>query len=133
MKVNEWINQKFWQSIFIRLAASVADVVRVQVQDKRCILQAAPKRTAKLCPEIICGKAFNLYYICILYSLDIAIALKVVLKGNWLILKTSTIHSWAKTKLIVQIAKQKKWFTWEYNSVNQFSALYSESYRTLQL
>ncbi|MEH1923834.1 hypothetical protein [Nostoc sp.] len=99
MKVNEWINQKFWQSIFIRLAASVADVVRVQ---------ATPQHTAKLCPEMICGKDFNLYYICILYSLDIAIALKVVLKGNWLILKISAIHSWAKTKLIVPIAKQKK-------------------------
>ncbi|MEH1822430.1 MAG: hypothetical protein V7L31_25720 [Nostoc sp.] len=131
MKVNEWINQKFWQSIFIRLAAPVADVVRVKVQDKRCLLQATPKRPAKLCPEMFCGKAFNLYYICIFYSLDIAIALKVVLKGNWLILKTSAIHSWAKTKLIVPIAKQEKWLAWEYNSVNQFSALYSESYRTL--
>ncbi|MBN3960562.1 hypothetical protein [Nostoc sp. NMS8] len=133
MKVNEWINQKLWQSIFIRLAAPVADVVTVQVQDKRCLLQATPKRTAKRCPKMICGKAFNLYYICILYSLDIAIALKVVLKDSWLILKTSAIHSWAKTKLIVPIAKQKKWFDWEYNSVNQFSALYWESYRTLQL
>ncbi|MEH1780002.1 MAG: hypothetical protein V7L26_12950 [Nostoc sp.] len=93
--------------IFIRLAASVAHVVRIQVQDKRCLLQSTLKHTAKLCPEIICGKAFNLYYICILYSLDIAIALKVVLKNNWLILKTSAIHSWAKTKLIVPIAKKK--------------------------
>ncbi|WP_335022862.1 hypothetical protein [Nostoc sp.] len=74
-------------------------------------------RVAKLCPQI-CGKAFNLPYVCIHYEVDIAIAPKVVLKHNWLIRKISPIHSWAKPKLIVPITKQKKWFLWEYNLVN---------------
>ncbi|MFN6484847.1 MULTISPECIES: hypothetical protein [unclassified Nostoc] len=62
MKVNQWINQKFWQSIFISLAPS---------------------------------------------GLDIAIALKVVLKHNWLAGKISRTHSWAKPELIAPIANQK--------------------------
>ncbi|MEH1937308.1 MAG: hypothetical protein V7L14_27105 [Nostoc sp.] len=118
MKVNEWINLKFWQSIFIPLARCVEDAGRIRVQHKRCLRRATPTHTAKLCSEQICGKALNLHYICILYNLDIAIAPKVVLKHNWLTGKISVIHSWAK---------QENWFVWEYNPVNQFSILYSDN------
>ncbi|MEH1830709.1 MAG: hypothetical protein V7L29_01140 [Nostoc sp.] len=31
-----------------------------------------PTRTAKLCPQQICGKTLNLSYLCIHYDLDIA-------------------------------------------------------------
>lgn len=81
MKVNKWINQKFWQSIFIRLAPFVAHVGRIQVKHKQCLRRATPTHTAKLCSEIIYGKAFNLHYICILYTLDIAIALRSSLEA----------------------------------------------------
>ncbi|MFW9258157.1 hypothetical protein A4S05_16560 [Nostoc sp. KVJ20] len=83
MTVNKWINQKFWQSIFICLAPFVAHISRIQVEHKQCLRRATPKHTAKLCSEVIYGKAFNLHYICIFYNLDIAIALKLVLKRNW--------------------------------------------------
>ena len=66
MKVNEWINQKFWESIFIPLTISVEDADRIQVKNKRWL-------TAKPYPQI-CGKALNLAYLCIHYDIDIAIA-----------------------------------------------------------
>ncbi|MGF1937708.1 MAG: hypothetical protein RM347_025515 [Nostoc sp. ChiQUE02] len=127
MKVNEWINHKFWQSIFIGLVPFVAHLDRIQVQYQRCLRQATPNHTAKLNPKRICGKALNLHYISILYNLDIAIALKAVLKQNWVTQKISLIHSWINTKLIVPITKQENWFAWEHNQVDQFSVLYSDN------
>ncbi|MCC5627741.1 hypothetical protein [Nostoc sphaeroides] len=59
MKVNEWINQKFWKSIFIRLTPSVEHAGRIRVQ--------------QLCPQI-CDRGLNVPYICIHYEIDIAIA-----------------------------------------------------------
>ncbi|MEH2280924.1 MAG: hypothetical protein V7K90_06210 [Nostoc sp.] len=53
MKVNKWINQKFWQSIFIRLGASIEYVGGIGVHHQRCLRRATPKRTAKLCVERI--------------------------------------------------------------------------------
>ncbi|MBC6433535.1 hypothetical protein FM036_23785 [Nostoc sp. HG1] len=100
MKVNEWINQKFWKSIFIRLTPSVEHSGRIRVQQKRCL-------TAKLCPQI-CGRILKLRDICIHYDIDIAIAtgkggyaiaLKLFWKHNWLIWKTSAIHNWAKPNI----------------------------------
>ncbi|MBE8969737.1 hypothetical protein IQ277_27010 [Nostocales cyanobacterium LEGE 12452] len=44
----------------------------------------------------------NFVYVCIHY----AIALKIALEQNWVAQKISVIHSWANSKLIVQIAKQ---------------------------
>ena len=40
MKVNEWINQKFWQSIFIPLAASIEHAARIRIQHKLCLRRA---------------------------------------------------------------------------------------------
>ena len=65
MKVNEWINQKFWKSIIIRLTPSVEHAGRIRVQHKRCL-------TAK-CPQI-CDKTLKQPDICIQYDIDIAIA-----------------------------------------------------------
>ncbi|MFS0518101.1 hypothetical protein ACEYW6_25760 [Nostoc sp. UIC 10607] len=127
MKVNEWINQKFWQSIIIRFAPSVEYVGGIRLQHKRCLRGATPTHTAKFSPEKICGKGLNLAYVCIDYDLDIAIALKVLLKHNWLIQKISAIHSSAKPKLIVPITKKKDWFVLEYNALNQLSVLYSHN------
>jgi hypothetical protein len=122
IKVNKWIKQKFWQSIFICLAKFVAYLSQVQVQHKRCLRRATPTHKVKLCPERICGKALNLHYI---YNRDIAIALKVVLKQNWVTQKISVIPSWVNTKLIVLITKQENWFLWKYKSVHQLSIFYS--------
>ena len=118
MKVNEWINQKFRKSI-IRLTPSVEHAGRIRVQRKRCL-------TAKLCPQI-CGRGINCPYICIHYHIDIAIALKLVWKHNWLIQKISAIHNWAKAKLIVPIAKQGNCYVWECNPASKFSILYSDN------
>ncbi|BDI17996.1 hypothetical protein ANSO36C_37980 [Nostoc cf. commune SO-36] len=60
MKVNVWINQKLWSSIFIHLTSSVEYVGRIRVEHKRCLQQPSPMDTAKLCPERICDKTFNL-------------------------------------------------------------------------
>ncbi|WP_375513310.1 hypothetical protein [uncultured Nostoc sp.] len=77
MKVNKWINQKFWKSIFTRLTPSVEHAGRIRVQ--------------QLCSQI-CERGLNVPYICIHYDIDIAIALKLVWKHNWLIRNTSAIH-----------------------------------------
>jgi hypothetical protein len=66
MKVNHWVNQKFWKSIIIRLTPSVEHTSLIRVQHKKCL-------RAKLCPQI-CGKPVNLPYVCIYYDIDIAIA-----------------------------------------------------------
>ncbi|BBD65894.1 hypothetical protein NIES4072_04270 [Nostoc commune NIES-4072] len=66
MKVNEWINKKFQESIFIRLTPSVEHAGRIRVQHKRCL-------TAKLCPHNF-GRVLNVLYICIHYDINIAIA-----------------------------------------------------------
>ncbi len=46
MKVNEWINKKFQESIFTRLTPSIEHTVRMRVQHKRCL-------TAKLCQQYL--------------------------------------------------------------------------------
>jgi hypothetical protein len=70
-------------------------------------LKVGGSRTAKTCPDQVCGKVSNLCYVCINYDIDVAIALKVVLKHDWLIQKISAIHSWVKPKLIVPITKEE--------------------------
>ncbi|MEH2302607.1 MAG: hypothetical protein V7K88_27410 [Nostoc sp.] len=44
MKVNEWINQKFWQSIFIPLASSSEHAGRIRIQHKLCLRRAIRRR-----------------------------------------------------------------------------------------
>ncbi|MBW4453178.1 MAG: hypothetical protein KME55_11070 [Nostoc indistinguendum CM1-VF10] len=55
MKVNQWVNQKFWKSIIIRLTPSVKHTGLIRVQHKRCL-------------------RVNLPYVYIYYDIDIAIA-----------------------------------------------------------
>jgi hypothetical protein len=119
IKVNKWIKQKFWQSIFICLAQFVAYLV--QFQHQRCLRPTTPTYTAKFCPEKISGKALTLHYI---YNRDIAIALKVVLKQNWVTQKIPVIYSCVKTKLIVSIAKQENWFASKYKSAHKLNIFY---------
>ncbi|MEH1871529.1 hypothetical protein [Nostoc sp.] len=66
MKVNQWINQKFWKSINIDLTPSVEHASQMRVQHKRYL-------TAK-CPQI-CVITLKLRYICIHYGIDIDIAI----------------------------------------------------------
>lgn len=103
---------------------SVEHAGRIRVQHKRCL-------TAKLCPHI-CGRVLNVPYVCIHYDIDIAIALKLVWKHNWLIRKTSAIHNWAKAKLIAPIAKKLNCYVCECNSVTKFSILYSDNIGSCQ-
>ncbi|AVH63298.1 hypothetical protein [Nostoc sp. 'Peltigera membranacea cyanobiont' N6] len=84
MKINEWINQKLWQSTFISLAPSVEHARLIQVQERM-------SRTAKTCLERFYDEVSNLHHVCIHYDINVAIALKVVLKHNWLIWKISVI------------------------------------------
>ena len=51
MEVNEWINQKFWQSIFIPLAASIEHAARIRIQHKLCLRTGYDARDAR------CAKA----------------------------------------------------------------------------
>ncbi|MBG1263726.1 hypothetical protein [Nostoc commune] len=113
------INQKFWKSIFIRLTPSVEHRGRIRVQQKRCL-------TAKLCPQN-CGRILKLGDICINYDIDIAIALKLFWKHNWLIWKTSAIPNWAKPELIAPIVKQVTCYVYKCNPASKFSILYFDN------